>query len=113
MQALLYQFPMGKVKSFSTELVQVSTSYQFPMGKVKQKCFELVTLEFVYQFPMGKVKIAFKQHHMGYIADLYQFPMGKVKLIVTFKRKGGEENVSIPYGKGKEQHFVLRFYYNP
>ena len=26
---------------------------------------------------------------------------------------GRARYVSIPYGKGKEQHFVLRFYYNP
>ena len=42
----------------------------------------------------------------------YQFPMGKVKIK---KDKGNicKISVSIPYGKGKEQHFVLRFYYNP
>ena len=38
--------------------------------------------------------------------------MGKVKPIPD-NPDPGTGDVSIPYGKGKEQHFVLRFYYNP
>ena len=57
---------------------------------------------------MGKVKDILRAETT---ATEYQFPMGKVK---------GQRNqrtcvhgyVSIPYGKGKEQHLVLCFYYN-
>ena len=60
---------------------------------------------------MGKVKAEYR-----YLIDsnesTYQFPMGKVKYKKVFQ-KALSLSVSIPYGKGKEQHFVLRFYYNP
>ena len=40
--------------------------------------------------------------------------MGKVKKgYIKDINSNKKSNVSIPYGKGKEQHFVLRFYYNP
>ena len=58
---------------------------------------------------MGKVK-EWKEKYPDRVTE-YQFPMGKVKF-------NGSDNpsiapyVSIPYGKGKEQHLVLCFYYN-
>ena len=42
--------------------------------------------------------------------------MGKVKAAIYCCEQNEYVNkilVSIPYGKGKEQHFALRFYYNP
>ena len=41
----------------------------------------------------------------------YQFPMGKVKKTIALDWYWLQQ-VSIPYGKGKEQHLVLCFYYN-
>ena len=86
--------------------------YQFPMGKVKARYsggYPLSGKE--YQFPMGKVKFRalFRDGEMV----VYQFPMGKVKLRFTQETRAMSCFVSIPYGKGKEQHFVLCLQYTP
>ena len=58
---------------------------------------------------MGKVKLTREEAEQALKErEKYQSPMGKVKkngkAITTIPTK-----VSIPYGKGKEQHFVLCF----
>ena len=55
---------------------------------------------------MGKVK-TYTEKEIRTLA-VYQSPMGKVK----YRKEDRHEKdhvVSIPYGKGKEQHFVLCF----
>ena len=76
---LLYQFPMGKVKTSQVEQTNTcADSYQFPMGKVKLTSAPAIPKGVKkYQFPMGKVKP--KRHVMSF-AELPE--------------------VSIPYGKG-------------
>ena len=59
---------------------------------------------------MGKVKEHYTQA-LQVNGIEYQFPMGKVKKIKKNYRRLNSL-VSIPYGKGKEQHLVLCFYYN-
>ena len=86
--------------------------FQFPMGKVKSALGATVVLNgTVFQFPMGKVKLRRYGKYL-WIITLFQFPMGKVKLIL-FMLLFKPRRVSIPYGKGKEQHFVLCFKYTP
>ena len=60
--------------------------------------------------PYGKGKV-FDKNDDGLLHLMYQFPMGKVKKIALFE-EASNTFVSIPYGKGKEQHLVLCFYYN-
>ena len=82
-----------------------------PYGKGKGYLEETVHFDGkdMYQFPMGKVKLGTSLWTDIQVIELsYQFPMGKVKLRYIHRGKYAIR-VSIPYGKGKEQHFVFFF----
>ena len=131
---IAHQFPMGKVKAWKEKYPDRVTEYQFPMGKVKGLKQDMcpikrankvsipygkgkvegelpkALLEALYQSPMGKVKKVYSNVGKG-TTIVYQSPMGKVKSgHLPFYIQS--TIVSIPYGKGKEQHLVLCFYYN-
>ena len=52
--AKVYQFPMGKVKSFQNEEWSLAHLYQFPMGKVKEKNYHSFNLPCQVSIPYGK-----------------------------------------------------------
>ena len=63
---------------------------------------------------MGKVKVyTHSVKPRDFLRRKYQSPMGKVKMTISGGWEIPDDCVSIPYGKGKEQHCVLCFYYIP
>ena len=54
---LVYQFPMGKVKSKTNALDWCGNLYQFPMGKVKRKMARELAEERNVSIPYGKGKV--------------------------------------------------------
>ncbi len=57
---------------------------------------------------MGKVKLYEATYEGGFV-DLFQFPMGKVKKNFT-EQLENSINVSIPYGKGKDNEYMRANY---
>ena len=108
----MYQSPMGKVKPTADGLNYLIAIVSIPYGKGKEEMryYKLMARK-RYQPPMGKVKRR-RSHGLYLRLGRYQSPMGKVKKR-QFEITQYIFVVSIPYGKGKEQHFVLCSYYNP
>ena len=76
---ILYQSPMGKVRSYGESLEFSLKEYQSPMGKVR--CFPISKNDpdLMYQSPMGKVS-TIKANWKKLSPKKYQSPMGKVRI---------------------------------